>query len=178
MAQDRFSEGGRSIVWRAVMDTLNGRRRESPLAQGLFIKFEAWRGTLDPWKPGDPDDVHGRIREDEIQALIADIAVEVCRRVEEALDAIDPPKPAKAVSATDKAKSRWVGPGVLCAEVPMPSGARLALPGSQIVREVCDGKWECRAVHGAEGLGPGAGADPGADSPRAGPGGDLPTDAG
>lgn len=107
MAQDRLTEGGRSIVWKAVMDSLNAHRRDGALARGLFIKFERWTGGFgDHWEPGMPDEP-SLITDADIQKLIADIAADVCRRVEEALDCIDPREPAKPPSAADKAKQRW-----------------------------------------------------------------------
>jgi hypothetical protein len=116
MTQDRFTEGGRNIVWKAVQEALNGHRRRDPLAKGLFLKFERIDWSADSqkpdwwedWEPGQPD--KPQLSEDDIQAFIADIAADVCRRVEETLDKIDPreaPEPVEK-SAEEKAKERWV----------------------------------------------------------------------
>jgi hypothetical protein len=116
MSQNRFTEGGRSIVWKAVQEALNGHRRRDPLAKGLFLKFERIDWSADSqkpdwwedWEPGQPD--KPQLSEDDIQAFIADIAADVCRRVEETLDKIDPREAEKPVekSAEEKAKERWV----------------------------------------------------------------------
>lgn len=116
MAQDRLTEGGRSLVWRAVADSLNAHRRTGALARGLFLKFESWEASSGSWEPGMPDEP--AISEEAIQNLIADIAADVCKRVEAALDRIDPREPPKPPSAADRARSRWVArpspdPGVL-----------------------------------------------------------------
>ena len=90
MGQDRLTEGGRSIVWKAVMDSLNAHRRQGMVFKTkLFLKFERWGvGVEDLWEPGMPD--KPGIPEETIQAFVADIAADVCKRVEEALDRIDP----------------------------------------------------------------------------------------
>ena len=110
MAQDRFSEGGRGIVWKAVMDSLNAHRRRGVFTSGTYLKFESWRAPFDDWKPGDPDP--GGLEEEDIQTFIADIAADVCKRVEEALDAIDPQRETRGesrpkLSAAERAKKAW-----------------------------------------------------------------------
>jgi hypothetical protein len=109
--QSRFTEGGRSIIWQAVMDSLNDHRRDGIRTSGLFIKFESWQ-PAGHWEPGMPDTPG--IPEDDIQALIANIAADVCKRVETALDGVDPARetrgdaaPPKPQSASERARARW-----------------------------------------------------------------------
>jgi hypothetical protein len=124
MSQDRLTEGGRSIVWKAVQEALEAHRERSGPSTvarlrealkvgsaatrqsygGLAVSFqrlEGWGGEA--WQPGDPD---GGPTEQEIQKLIADIAADTCRRVEEALDQLDPPEPV-VKSAAARARKAW-----------------------------------------------------------------------